>query len=865
MAAERKPPSHASLLGSPLALLTGLVLKAPLAVIAGAIVLAVGCILLAVGGMGFRTSRLDLLNPGSGFNQRWLAYLDEFGDQDDVVVVVDGPTQAAVVVALEELAESVRQDDLFYSLMHEVDLSPLRSKALHYLSPDDLRKVDSFVEEFDSVAKDDWSQLTLIRLLAGSQSANLGVSDEGRIEELVAMLAHDAVSPSPASRLGELKELEAEFSNRHILFNDGRRGLLLLRIATRRSDTKAGQRAVELLREHVARAQQRHPEVGFGVTGMPILEHDEMLSSQQDTAKASVLSLAGVACVFVAGFGGLRRPLLAVAALLAGIAWSFGYITLAVGHLNILSVAFGVILIGLGIDFGIHYLARYLQLREGNVDTNEALINTASSVGPGIVTGGLTTALAFSTAALTEFTGVAELGVVAGGGILLCIAAALLVLPALLAVFDGREGAPIPPSTLPFAAICRPTSRLPGVVLCLMLAVTGGLAYGITKLRYDHNLLNLQPRNQESVEVERKLAATSDRSVWFAVSMCRDRDELKARQAALEASPAVTATEEIVSLLPESSAQHQQAIQRINERLATLPEQPPVLPVLPQAELLQRLSQRPIETGPEADDSMRDVLQRLSRLSPQAYFERVSRLQQGNAASVLESLRSLHSMSNPLPPTTDDLPGPLVHRYVGRHGQHLLRIYGRSDIWNMNSLRDFVAAIEAVDPLATGHPIQTFYASTQMQESYIHAAVYSLLAVAIVLMLDFRNIGHSLLAMLPMALGLVQLLGLLGWLDIPLNPANMIVLPLILGIGIDDGVHVVHDFLRQEEGYQISESTATGVFLTSATTMIGFGSMMIASHAGLRSLGQVLTLGVFCCLASSVLVLPVILGRVRRS
>jgi predicted RND superfamily exporter protein len=151
-----------------------------------------------------------------------------------------------------------------------------------------------------------------------------------------------------------------------------------------------------------------------------------------------------------------------------------------------------------------------------------------------------------------------------------------------------------------------------------------------------------------------------------------------------------------------------------------------------------------------------------------------------------------------------------------------------------------------------------------MQESYIHAAVYSLLAVAIVLMLDFRNIVHSLLAMLPMGLGLVQLLGLLGWLDIPLNPANMIVLPLILGIGIDDGVHVVHDFLQQSDGYQISASTATGVFLTSATTMIGFGSMMIASHAGLRSLGQVLTLGVFCCLASSVLVLPVILSRIGR-
>ena len=211
MAAERKPPSHASMLASPLALLTRLVLKSPQSVIAITIALAAACIVLAVGWMGFRTSRLDLLNPRSAFNQRWLAYLDEFGDQDDVVVVVDAPTEAAVVAALEDLAAAVRQDDAFYSLMHQVDLSPLRAKALHYLSADDLRQVESFAAEFDRIAKNDWSQLTLVRMLADSQSAELPASDPRRIASLASMLDNDAVVPSPVSRLGELAELQAEF------------------------------------------------------------------------------------------------------------------------------------------------------------------------------------------------------------------------------------------------------------------------------------------------------------------------------------------------------------------------------------------------------------------------------------------------------------------------------------------------------------------------------------------------------------------------------------------------------------------------------------------------------------------------------
>lgn len=862
MAAERRPQSHDSLLASPLALLTKLVVKMPTTVIAIGIVLAVACVVLAVGWMGFRTSRLDLLNPSSPFNRRWLAYLDEFGDQDDVVVVVDGPNEAAVVVALDDLAATLRKDDKFLFLMNQVDLSPLRAKALHYVSPAELERIGAFVRRFEPVVAGDWSQLSLARML--SPDSSNGADGSAALSALLAALRGEEATPPEIPELARLDELKDEFRSRHLLLNDGRRGLLLLRIAGARAKANAMTEAVATLRQRVEQVQTRHPSIGFGVTGMPILEHDEMAASQSDTTKASVLSLAGVAIVFVAGFGGLRRPLLAVAALLLGIAWSFGYITLVVGHLNILSVAFGVILIGLGIDFGIHYLARYLQLRESHHNPNEALIETASSVGPGIVTGGLTTALAFSTAALTEFTGVAELGIVAGGGILLCIAAALLILPALLAVSDRDETASLRETALPLAAICRPAARMPRLVMVIAVLLTVALGFGITKLRYDHNLLNLQPRNQESVDVERKLAATSDRSIWFAVSMCADRAELLQRKAEFEASVAITATEEIASLLPQGAAEGQQSIDRIYHGLTLLPDKPPTLSVVPRDELITSLSSRSSQTDPSSADAIRRELLRILRdLSPQEYIQRVSRFQQTNAETVLATLHELKSITDPEPPTLRDLPGSLVHRYVGRRGKHLLRVYGHKDIWNMESLREFVAAVERVDPLATGHPVQTFYASRQMQQSYIHAAIYSLLAVAIVLMLDFRDIVHTLLAMLPMGLGFVQLLGLLGWLDIPLNPANMIVLPLILGIGIDDGVHVVHDFLRQRGDYQISRSTATGVFLTSATTMIGFGSMMIASHAGLRSLGQVLTIGVFCCLVSSVFVLPVLLGRLR--
>ena len=173
------------------------------------------------------------------------------------------------------------------------------------------------------------------------------------------------------------------------------------------------------------------------------------------------------------------------------------------------------------------------------------------------------------------------------------------------------------------------------------------------------------------------------------------------------------------------------------------------------------------------------------------------------------------------------------------------------------------------DPAATGKPLQTYEASRQMQRSYIHAAVYSLLAVLIVLMIDFRHVGYAALALLPLGAAIVLLFGLMGMVNMPLNPANMIVLPLIMGIGIDDGVHLVHDFRRQRrrqhrEPYRIGASTASAVLITSLTTMVGFGSLMISDHRGMQSLGRVLTVGVACCLFTSLVMLPALLALIAR-
>lgn len=878
MPAERMPHVDHSLLARPLGFVTRLVLRAPGFVIAAGIVLAIASLVLTFGGLTFHASRLALLNPESSYNKRWLAYLDEFGEDDDAVIVVEGDDPRQVEPVLDELGAKLSADSkLFHSVLYRIEVSALRAKGLHYLSLDELRRIEHFLAVVQPAIEGNWSSFNVARrieLAAASETIALDKRPDVPIfaaDQLLAALDDSARYQSRwPQTLGGGTQDDA-LKSHYLEADGGRVGFVLVRLTRDDQQFAGNTAAIEKLRAAIADIQSRHADVQIGLTGLPVLENDEMRSSQYDMMQATLLSLFGVACLFMAGFGGLRHPLLTVATLLLALAWSFGFVTLTVGHLNILSMSFGVVLIGLGIDFGIHYVARYLQLRRAHRPSGAALVETATSIGPGIVTGGLTTALAFATAALTDFTGIAELGIIAGGGILFCVAGALVVLPALIYLCDRRRTHEAIPAPLPLDLFFNPFLRLPRTVILSGIIVTAVIAAGATKLRYDHNLLNLQPTGLQSVEVEKRLVTDSDRSVWFAVSMADTPQRLRELKREFEKLPGVQRTWEIVSLLPEQNAEKSELVARIAERLARVPDDVPVIPVASPEDLERPLAAwqatAVASSGGPDGSSIRGVAalrQRVKSMPLRDYYERLSAYQQRDAGDLLALVRLLRAVADPVAPQWNDIPSELRTRFVGRTNRHLLKVYARGNVWEMDRLHDFVADIERVDPRVTGHPVQTYYASRQMQRSYIHAAIYALLAVAIVLMLDFRNIPHSLLAMTPVALGILQMFGVLGYFDIPLNPANMIVLPLILGIGIDDGVHVVHDYLRQTGRYRLSRSTAAAVVLTSATTIVGFGTMMLARHQGLRSLGQVLTIGVFCCLGTSIFILPAILAWVTR-
>lgn len=845
------------------------------------------------------TSRADLLNPKNDYHRRWLAYVREFSEQEDVYVVVEGPHPAAIRPALEELAEAFRrQPRYFESILERVDRTQLKKKGLYYLAPEQLQQILSGVQQLKgrlaqlgpalqpaqicleaAVAVTNLppgqlppqavGQITqVVQCLAMCLSGN----PDQLAQQILTQIASHNLSFAPASgAMGDAgptsdpprdaaPDLPTDAGEAMFFSSDGKLGLVTLRFTPDQSGQFTRFAAhIRKLREITEEVNERYPNLKIGSTGLPILEYDEMKASSS-SAGVALLSLAGVILVFFAGFGGVRYPGAVTLSLVMGVSWAIGYVVIAVGHLNILTSAFGAMLIGLG-DYGVHFVAHYLEKKRSQPKVREALIKTAETVGPSITTGAVTTAVAFFAGALTDFLGVAELGIIAGGGILLCWLADMTVLPAFLCLIERDGLRSERTGLLELTPWFRPLAFCPKTITIAVGAVIALLAMGIPYLRYDYNLLHLQPKGLESVENQNKLVEHMSRSSYFALSLAKDTAEAKRRKAEFLKLPSVDHVEELVSILPDNVEEKQAIIEQLAAELADwsrLNTNIPQPEILDQALLRLQMAlqqQQSLPSSAQTQWLIEHIRRALRNLTPNEYYARLSYLPQTVQDKALTSLASLTYLTeNPAPPTLNDLPQPLVERFVGKHGKHLLQVYCKGDFWEPVTMRQFVADVRSVDPEATGNPIQIYEACHQMNRAYIEAALYALMAILITLYLDFRSLKDVLLSLIPLLLGMLGLFGLMGWLDIPLNPANMITLPLILGIGIDDGVHILHDFRRQGRRYRMPENaTLTAVMINSLTTLVGFGALMASPHCGLESLGRVLTFGMAFCLAIAVL------------
>jgi predicted RND superfamily exporter protein len=925
-----------------MAWLVGAACQRPVLFLAAAAVLCALSLYAASTRLEYHTDRSDLVSPKKDYQQRWQAYLAEFGDDDDIVVVLkrrSAADRAMMVRAVEATAEKfAARPDRFDRLFYKADLGKLRNRALLLLPREEIEKIQASLQSMKPLLElgpAGWRALNLLSLLHEARMRVMALPDgqltpDADKEFLTQLLAitrsatktlydPEAYANPWGSLMGSRSGQQNQLDEPQYFFSgDESLAFLLVRPVKTPGSFTSARDSVEAAQAIVAEARAEFPELEFGLTGLPVLENDEMSAAERDTHKASVLAIAGVTALFFCVYRGLRSPLrpppelidhgplsrrcvrgflsclhyplLTVATLLLGTSWSLGWMTLTVGHVNILSATFAVMLIGMG-DYGVLWVMRYEQERRRGASVDEALRHTAVCVGYGTLTAALTTALAFYAAMLADFQAVAELGWIAGSGVLLCALACFTVLPALLKLTDRRTNprseirnpkseilrfeSDVGSSKSEIGAVWLPGllgTRQVGWVVGIGLVVTVLLGVAATRVGYDHNLLHLQARDLESVKWELTLIEHTAGASWHAQSYTDTANEALALKARFEKLPEVSRVVEVASLVPPDQEQKLGLLRDIRHRLRHLPENDEEIPRdRPNAAKIEEATGHLLEpviareAGNDLLLELRENLQqfqvRLGELPAQDCEQRLQGFEERLRADLAHDLHRLRDVATPLPITLADIPTPLRERYVGMNGKWLLQVFGKESLWDFQPLEHFAKQIQSVDPEATGKPFATVEGLRAMKEGFEWAGIYAFGAIVLVLLWDFRSPKRALLALSPLAMGIFSAVGVMGLFGIPLNPANMIALPLVLGVGVDNGVHLLHDFLatKAEGCGRLSCAIGRGVLVKALTTMIGFGTLMISRQRGLSGLGFCLTLGVACCMTASLVFLPALL------
>ena len=607
--------------------------------------------------------------------------------------------------------------------------------------------------------------------------------------------------------------------------------------------------------------------------------------------KATIVSLFLCALIFIYGYNETGRPVKATLCLIIGLGYTMAFTTLAVGHLNILTITFAPILIGLAIDFGVHLITRFEEeLRKGS-DSQVALTTAMVYTGQGIFTGALTTAAAFVAMAFTHFRGIQEMGVISGGGLVLCLVPMMTMLPALLMrgrqnVIDRHMKEDLTRARIENIWLSRPIAVM--AIVFALCALAGIEIRRDAGKFFDYNLIKMNSPNLPSVVFMHKLIDSADRSVLSGAIVATNLQQAISLVPKIEKLPTVADVEPpmdiLADFLPENQRKKLALISQIKGEVAPLHFSPPDTNSVDIDNLSSTLyslggycgmavsligTNEPALSGQLATleqtiDTFRKAMLAGDATTQAGHALKLSEFQQALFNDVRDTFHSLQNQNVTSPLRPDDLPPNLRDQFIGQSGKFLLQVFPKNDVWQRANQEKFVADLRTIDGNATGTPVQLLEYETLLKNSYVQAAWYSLIAIALLVLFHFRSFVAVFLALLPVAVGTLWLAGLMGVMGMPFNLANIMTLPLVIGIGVTNGIQVLNRYAEERTPGILSRSTGKAVLVSGLTAIAGFGSMILAQHRGIHSLGCVMSIGIATCMIAGLTFLPAVLNFISR-
>jgi hypothetical protein len=831
--------------------------------------------------LGFNLDPNDLFSPELRFQRMIVEFERHFPVLTNaLLVVVDGDTPESTREVADELVGRLRaRPDLFTSVYFPGEEAFFESHGLLYTELDDL---DTFADEMARLQPVIGALSRDPSLVELSRVIRLGLEhmddDTWDVERWQSVLDHFR-----RATVAVYAELPLSISWETVLLEGSpldptQRRVIVAYPVLEFERILAASRPLEAIREE-ALESGAGPESGVRVriTGYPALNHEEFLGLARDTGIAGALSFALIVVVLFVAFRSFTVVTMAAGTLLVGFVWTAGYAAYTVERLNPASIAFAVLFIGLGVDFLIHIGMILVDELRGGTAVRTALEDAVRAVGSALVLCAFTTAIGFLAFFPTDYRGVSELGVISAGGMVAILFLTLTLFPIL--VDWGLRDAAVArirarrPWSVPFPGPHHP--RLV-VSVAAVLGVAGLLL--VPHLRLETNVVVLRNPDTESVRTFVDLLDSDLETPWYMDALAPDLE--RAQLIALEVR-ALDTVERAITLADYVPSEQE-------EKLEILADVALMLDI-------------PFADAPREAMSTEEQIEALRDLHAFLDAELIAKIPGGLARSALLLQRQLgrflasvdedpdpaaaiatldEHLLAPLPSqfdrlrrnletpevTVDILPDSLVERMVARDGLARIQIFPAEDLDERDAMVRFVESVRPLWGDITGLPVNLVESSYATWNSLQEALLWAICAIALLLIALWRKPVDAIVALMPLLLAVVLSAAVSALIGLQLNFINVCVLPLLLGIGVDSGVHMVHRAKRLPPGggVLLESTTAQAVFFSALTTVASFGTLILSQHAGIASLGELLLIGMLFTLAGNLVVLPALIVLQQR-
>ena len=841
---------------------------------AGAIALA--GLLLSLGSAFYAATHLavdtnieHMLPTGLAWRQNEIA-LDRAFPQNDslLVIVIDGQTGDLADRAAHELADKLRAEPELFRYVRQPDGGPFFDQNGLLFLP---------VAELEALSEQLIAAQPLIGNLAVDPSlrglfgtlamfvAGVG-KDQAAIDRLNPTLAAigDAVKAALEGRAEPLSWRQI-MTGRVPNPRDLRRFVLMRPVLDFGTLEAGAHPRAEIRRLAGELALDPAHGVRLRMTGPVALDDEQFATLREGALKSTTLSLVLVCAILFAGLRSAKLVAAILATLAAGLALTAGFAALAIGSLNLISVAFGVLFIGLAVDFSIQFSVRYRDQRHRLGTLPAALRGTGESIGPALLLAAGATAIGFLSFVPTKYTGIRELGWIAGCGMIIAIALNLVLLPAALMLLRP-PGEPEPIGFRRAAAIDRFLARRRDWVIgaaAILAAV--GIAL-LPRISFDFDPLDLKNPHSESVATARDLMKDPMTTPYTGEILATSQGEAEAIAERLAKLPEVAQVVTAASFIPDDQDKKLAIIGDLTLLLGPTLTPATIVPPPSDSDVLRSIV------------ACRDALRTAAALGePQTPAARLAgALDEAAArgAAIVPTLRQvlltglewrfaeLSDLIRAKQVTLTSLPMELRDSWIAADGRARIEVFPRGDARNPDVLGRFVAAVRSIAPDATGTPVTIQEAGHLISSAFVQAGIIAVAAIAFLLALVLRRLRDVILVIAPLLLAAILTLAITVVIGMPLNYANIIALPLLLGIGVAFDIYFVMNW-RAGLTDHLQSSTARAVVFSALTTMSAFGSLGLSNDPGTAGMGELLAISLASTLFCTLFILPALLGPSR--